>query len=229
MKILDYEGLKQVVGKIKGLIDKKADKADLEDNIKFHDTRDKDESPAWYVENYTNKLIKEFKKTETIGIKEIVNTDYCLLITMMGLNIENVGYPIQICLPTINTKIFYRIGFGDEYWSNWQRLLDENDIIRRLSKLEEDPNHRTVTDIEKDRWNKKADKSYVDSTIASVNKEINSIENRIASSLEARLKQLESALYEDITGNPFTITFSDINGLNLTNGVFNQYKARLEC
>lgn len=221
MKILDYEGLKQVVSKIKGLIDKKADKADLEDNIKFHDTRDKDESPAWYVENYTNKLIKEFKKTETIGIKEVVNTDYCLLITMMGLNRS----PIQICLPTINTKIFYRIGFGAEHWSRWQRLLDENDIIRRLSELEDDPNHRTVTDIEKDRWNKKADKSYVDDNFTSM-------ENSFlvsTTSLETKIKQLQSAIFEDITGNPFTIDFENIDGISLTNGIFNEYRSRLEC
>lgn len=69
---------------------------------------------------------------------------------------------------------------------------------------------------------KKADKSYVDI-------EINSIKNEIASNLEVRLKRLESAVYEDITGNPFIITFNDINGLNLTNGVFNESKVRLEC
>ena len=67
-----------------------------------------------------------------------------------------------------------------------------------------------------------ANKTYVDI-------EINSIKNEIASSLEVRLKRLESAVYEDITGNPFIITFNDINGLNLTNGVFNESKARLEC
>ena len=110
-----------------------------------------------------------------------------------------------------------------------KRLLTEDDFQTGLPKFKTDPNNRLVTDAEKTKWNNKSDKSYVDSSIASVNKEINSIENRIASSLEARLKQLESALYEDITGNPFTITFNDINGLNLTNGVFNESKARLEC
>lgn len=110
-----------------------------------------------------------------------------------------------------------------------KRLLTEDDFQTGLSKFKTDSENRLVTDAEKTKWNNKAEKSYVDSSIASVNKEINSIENKIASSLESRLKQLESALYEDITGNPFTITFNDINGLNLTNGVFNQNKARIEC
>lgn len=89
-----------------------------------------------------------------------------------------------------------------------------------------DSKAQTISDAIKadmaDLLQEKADKSYVGS-------EINSIKNEIASSLEVRLKRLESALYEDITGNPFIITFNDINGLNLTNGVFNESKVRLEC
>lgn len=221
MKVLDYEGLKQVVGKIKGLIDKKADKTDLD----FNDTRDKDETPAWYMKNHANKLIKEFKSTEAIGIKDKVICDYCLLITMMGLNITNGGFPIQICFPTKKNKIYYRVGYRDDTWLSWRRLLNENDIISSLSELEDDSEHRTVTDTEKDRWNNKVEKSYVDNRFTSME---NSFYIK-TQGLETRIKQLESAIYEDITGNPFTITFSDINGLSLTNGVFNQNKARLEC
>ena len=121
------------------------------------------------------------------------------------------------------------MGIDNTRWSSWTRVLNESDLKLKLSQLTDDSTHRLVTDSEKTKWNNKPDKSYVDSSIASVNKEINSIENRIASSLESRLKQLESALYEDITGNPFTITFNDINGLSLTNGIFNQSKARIEC
>lgn len=42
------------------------------------------------------------------------------------------------------------------------------------------------------------------------------------------LEQLKSAIYEDITGNPHTIDFVDLNGLVVT-GVWNEAKARLEC
>lgn len=76
---------------------------------------------------------------------------------------------------------------------------------------------------------KKADKVDLELETIKINDELNSMEKRIGINLEGRLKQLESAVYEDITGNPFTITFSDINSLELTNGIFNENKARLEC
>lgn len=226
MKVLDYEGLKQVVGKIKGLIDKKADKADLDNNIKFNDTRNTNETPAWYMKNHANKLIKEFKSTEAIGIKDKVICDYCLLITMMGLNITNGGFPIQICFPTKKNKIYYRVGYRDDTWLSWRKLLNENDIISSLSELEDDSEHRTVTDTEKDRWNKI---SKVENQITSMDKDISDIKVNVSSDLMIRVKQLESGLYEDIKGNPFFITFKDLNGVKLTNGVFNEKQARLEC
>lgn len=230
MKILDYEGLKQVVSKIKGLIDKKADEAEftrLSESFKFIDTRDTNESPIYYIKNKPKQLVKEFKNLKSIGVNS--SSDYCLLITMYPWQDSSAGYPVQIVSILKSDEVYIRRGISDTAWGRWRRILDDTDLKTKLSQLSQDSTHRLVTDAEKTKWNNKAEKSYVDSSIASVNKEINSIENRIASSLETRLKQLESALYEDITGNPFTITFNDINGLSLTNGIFNQSKARIEC
>lgn len=232
MKILDYEGLKQVVSKLKGLIEKKADEVDLEkfkEDSKFLDTREKNENPEFYIKNYPRTITRELKRTSVMGLSVKINIEYCYLITMMGWSNSTGGYPCQYCISSNRADIYYRVGIDSTRWSSWTRVLNESDLKLKLSQLTDDSTHRLVTDTEKTKWNNKAEKSYVDSSIASVNKEINSIENKIASSLESRLKQLESALYEDITGNPFTITFNDINGLNLTNGVFNQNKARIEC
>ena len=52
-------------------------------------------------------------------------------------------------------------------------------------------------------------------------------ENDVAQ-LESKLEQLESAIYDDITGNPHTIDFIDLEGLVVT-GVWNEAKARMEC
>ena len=40
---------------------------------------------------------------------------------------------------------------------------------------------------------------------------------------------LWDALFSDITGNPFQITFEDLEGLTLASGVWNEAQARLEC
>ena len=105
------------------------------------------------------------------------------------------------------------------------RLLSENDFQTGLSKFQTDPSNRLVTDTEKARWNNKAEKSYVDDTAKG-------LENAfyvLSEHFETKIKQLESAMFEDITGNPFTISFKDIKGLTLTSGVYNEARARLEC
>ena len=86
-----------------------------------------------------------------------------------------------------------------------KRILTEDDLKRKLSEFTEDSSHRTVTDAEKTKW------------------------NDISIDLMIRVKQLESGLYEDIKGNPFFVNFKDLNGVKLTNGVYNEKQARLEC
>ena len=228
MKILDYEGLKQVVGKIKGLIDKKADKVDLEkfkEGSKFLDTREKNENPEFYIKNYPQNIVREFKRTSVMGLSEKLKDAFCYVITVFGWADLSGGNPCQYSISSNGADIYYRVGIDKTRWSSWRRVLDDTDLKTKLSQLSQDSTHRLVTDAEKTKWNNKAEKSYVDSSIADMENKLTISINRV----DDRLKQLESALYEDITGNPFTITFSDINGLNLTNGVFNQYRARLEC
>lgn len=53
--------------------------------------------------------------------------------------------------------------------------------------------------------------------------------NKNLSNVGGRLKVLEEAVYNDITGNPFLISFKDVDGIVLTNGIFNENKAMLEC
>ena len=44
-----------------------------------------------------------------------------------------------------------------------------------------------------------------------------------------RLIALENAVYNDITGNPWTLTFNDLEGINLTKGNYNRAEHRIEC
>lgn len=236
MKILDYEGLKQVVSKIKGLIDKKADKTDLEDKTKFFDTRDKNENPDWYIKNKTQSTFRELKKSQDINLQEGGESEYWLLLTMFGWSDTSAGYPMQISLSSTRPKAYFRIGISNIEWSEWKRILNDEDLRLSLSDMEDDSEHRTVTDDEKSYWNKKADKTYVDgfkrgveSQISSMDNNISEINSSISADIMTRIKQLENGLYNDVTGNPFSITFKDINGLSLTNGIFNQSKARIEC
>lgn len=83
-----------------------------------------------------------------------------------------------------------------------------------------------VNTEEKTKWN---NISNVENQITSIDKDINDIKVNVSSDLMIRVKQLESGLYEDIKGNPFFVNFRDLDGVKLTNGVFNEKQARLEC
>lgn len=47
--------------------------------------------------------------------------------------------------------------------------------------------------------------------------------------LEARVARLEDALFNNITGNPFSINFDNLAGIALEQGVWNANRQRLEC
>lgn len=46
---------------------------------------------------------------------------------------------------------------------------------------------------------------------------------------EADIAQVKDALFTNITGNPFTLVFSSLEGFNVTAGVYNAAQSRLEC
>lgn len=119
------------------------------------------------------------------------------------------------------------------------KILDFNGlklVIDRIKYLiiESVDNHKSDTNIhvsedEKNKWN---NISNVEDKLSNLENQLNSLDKENSANIanmEAKLQQLENAMFEDITGNPFTVTFKNIDGLILTNGVFNENKARLEC
>ena len=46
---------------------------------------------------------------------------------------------------------------------------------------------------------------------------------------DSRLKRLEDSLFNDIIGNPYLITFADLEGIILTKGIWNKKMKRLEA
>lgn len=94
-------------------------------------------------------------------------------------------------------------------------------ITDSIDKHENDTNIHVTTE-DRAKWD----------AVSNVENQLNNLDKKVETNMAvmaAKIKRLESAMFEDITGNPFSITFKDINGLVLTNGVFNQNKARLEC
>lgn len=72
------------------------------------------------------------------------------------------------------------------------------------------------------------DIALIQEDIGNLDAEGDSIVSRLAQA-EADIAQLKDALFTNITGNPFTLVFSSLEGFSVTAGVYNAAQSRLEC
>lgn len=49
------------------------------------------------------------------------------------------------------------------------------------------------------------------------------------SDIKGKIKRLEDGIFNDITGNPFTVSFKNLEGIKLIKGNYNRSKNRIEC
>lgn len=56
----------------------------------------------------------------------------------------------------------------------------------------------------------------------------NSITNSV-NDIAGRITRLEDAIHNNLVGNSWILTFSDLDGVNLVKGNYNKNKQRLEC
>lgn len=87
------------------------------DSINFIDTRNTNETPAWYQTNYPEKIIAEFKTTTVIGL---VGTTFSKLITYTHWHDSTGGYPTQVAF--VNNNAYIRYGTSGTAWSPWRSL-----------------------------------------------------------------------------------------------------------
>lgn len=193
MKVLDYEGLKQVVAKIKSLIDLKASKSDLNkllQDLKIQDTRNTNENPIYYIKNKSKQVVKEFKILKSVGVN--TSSDYGVLFTMFPWQNNSAGFPVQVMFILKADAIYTRRGTGDTSWGRWRKILDDTDLKTKLSELTQDSTHRLVTDAEKAKWNAKAEVSYVNSTKATIEKNTKTLTDALAKDLRENVDSINA-------------------------------------
>ena len=175
MKILDYDGFKQVITKIKDLIDKKADKTKVVTSVNGQkgdmmvdffvgdDTRYLTYTPKDYLrdgvrfKSNTNSQF-EFKRCTTVGVDRLITQDYCIVNTHVPWHDKIGGLPTQIAYGKGVMAI--RTAIDENTWGEWQKVSTSTDLPTRLSQLSEDATHRIVTDKEKHNWNSKLEVYY---------------------------------------------------------------------
>lgn len=72
------------------------------------------------------------------------------------------------------------------------------------------------------------DIAAIQGQIGELDTEGDSLSSRLTQA-EADIAQLKDALFTNITGNPFTLVFSSLEGFSVTAGVYNAAQSRLEC
>ncbi len=93
-------------------------------------------------------------------------------------------------------------------------------IAELIAHTEDETRHVTAED--KAKWNTGADNAA----------EALSLSQQAANKLNelsSRMAQVEDGLFSNITGNPFNILFSDIDGIEVVKGIWNKQKQRIEC
>lgn len=95
-------------------------KTDLANNYtkkKLPDTRNDNQPPSWYISNYPQQVIVEFKYCSVIGLTGVGN--YCSLETVVPWSNNSGGYPKQTAKANSTGKEYWRVGTSDSEWSAW--------------------------------------------------------------------------------------------------------------
>ena len=95
--------------------------------VAIKDTRSDNQTPGWYGDNYKQQVVREFKKTEVIGLKAafpgVVTETFCTLETYVQWNSggsadSSGGYPRQTAYS--QGRLFTRHGLNATTWSAWR-------------------------------------------------------------------------------------------------------------
>ncbi|XZN14357.1 interleukin-like EMT inducer domain-containing protein (plasmid) [Clostridium perfringens] len=162
----------------------------ITDARKIPDTRSTNENPSWYIKNYPNQTITEFKYAQSVKIPTSGNP-YGTLETKVPWNDASGGYPTQI-FRSNSTPTFQRHGVNDTSWSDWEQIENTSGSQAKVN-----------AGID-------AAKQYTNAQVSTVNQKVSSVESGI-NILKDQIKSKVSQVDIDRTVN--SIQFGDVNML----------------
>jgi len=84
------------------------------DGLDVKDTRNTNQSPIWYIQNYPMTTVNELKLASSLGLS---GESYCLLTTYVPWKNSSGGYPKQTA--KIENRELWRVGINNTTWGNW--------------------------------------------------------------------------------------------------------------
>ena len=83
------------------------------------DTRRRDDSPQWYMENHPYAVVSEFKMADTVGLDK-ADGNYAMVYTVVQWRDKSGGYPSQTAYH--GDKIMRRVGTSNTKWGAWSEV-----------------------------------------------------------------------------------------------------------
>lgn len=112
-----------VTSNIQTQLNNKAASSHTHNTTYIPDTRNDNQTPAWYITNYPKQVVTEFKYVNTIGLS---GATYCKLTTYVQWGNSSGEYPSQEAI--INGRLYTRQGTTDDVWGDWKTNIDSNNI-----------------------------------------------------------------------------------------------------
>ena len=84
------------------------------DGLDVKDTRNTNQSPIWYIQNYPMTTVNELKLASSLGLS---GESYCLLTTYVPWKDSSGGYPKQTA--KIENRELWRVDINNTTWGNW--------------------------------------------------------------------------------------------------------------
>lgn len=87
------------------------------------DTRNNNNPPSWYMTQYPQSIVTEFKLISNINVGAILSGTFCNLTTIVSWGNPSGGLPVQIATNNTNAGCFtYRVATSDTSWGAWQQM-----------------------------------------------------------------------------------------------------------
>ena len=131
------------------------------------DTRNRNENPLWYIQNYPRQTITEFKYANVIGIGS--SAIYGTLETKVPWNDKSGGYPVQT-FRSNSTSTYERKGTSDTAWGAWKQIEDTSGAQAKANQALNDAKAYTTTEITK-----------TNTKVSSIETNLNGITQRVSS------------------------------------------------
>lgn len=193
----------------------------IKESRSIPDTRNDNQPPSWYMKNYPNQTITEFKYADVIQVSD--SKVYGTLETTTPWWNASGGYPTQI-FRSNSTATFHRHGINETTWSSWEQI--ENTQGSQAKANSALSNAKSHADNKANEALNNA-KAFVNAEITTINSKVHNVEsnlNILSDKINTKVSQsdvdktISEMKFNDVNMIINSGRFENINHWGITNG-----------